>query len=183
MGGGGAGDETQPPAQAEDGQRQRGGEPETDRSPQASGAASGGQLTSQLCHRPAGRAWERLPLLPCLSFPVYKARSQLQTHAFIILSAAVGAGTLKTSHVSALSRAPCRALPGGGARERLTGGRRETDEPLPVGSPSACSFCEQRPARLLHPAPVTKPGVQPLPTSAELARGHAAPHPPLLQTV
>lgn len=154
MGGGGAGDETQPPAQAEDGQRQRGGEPETDRSPQASGAASGGQLTSQLCHRPAGRAWERLPLLPCLSFPVYKARSQLQTHAFIILSAAVGAGTLKTSHVSALSRAPCRALPGGGARERLTGGRRETDEPLPVGSPSRAASVSsaQQGFFILHPS-------------------------------
>ena len=123
---GGAGDKTQPPVQAEDGQRQQGGEPQTDRSPQGSSAASGGELTSQLCHRPAGRAWERLPLLPCLSFPVCKVRSRLQTHAFIILSVAAGAGTLQTSHVSASPWAPCRALPGGGARERLTGGRRET---------------------------------------------------------
>ena len=52
----------------------------------------------------------------------------------------------------------CHGLPAGlcqeGARERDSragGGRR--DAPLAVGFPSACSFCEQRPATLLHPAP------------------------------
>ena len=194
---GGAGDKTQPPVQAEDGQRQQGGELQTDRQ-MAAGVRCSLRRRAHIpaLPWPAGRAWEHLPLLPCLSFPGCKVRSRLQTHAFIILSAAAGAGTLQTSHHLCFATG---SLPGSARRGRAreTHGQEEGDEMRPLQSASpqraaSVSTAQQRFFILHHrclSAPVTKPSVQPLPTTAELGRGHAPPPPrpsfrdPLLQTV
>ena len=162
---------------------------QTDRWPQGSGAASRGGLTSQLCHRPAGRAWERLPLLPCLSFPVCKVRSVINTCVYYTQRCGGSWNPADLAHLCFATGSLLGSARRGHARE--THGQEEGDEMRPLQSASpqraaSVSSAQQRFFILHHmclSAPVTKPSVQPLPTTAELGRGHAPHPPPLLQTV
>lgn len=79
----------------------------TDRLVYGTSVGSGARLKSWLCHLLIDRPRGSLFMTPCLSFPICKTGSRLQTHPFIIVGFAARARTLQITYISALPPGPC----------------------------------------------------------------------------